>query len=44
MSDGHSSLKLVYSKQPILGVTQEFRLVGAYAGVPFKNEDIGMKP
>ena len=36
MSDGYSSLKLVYCKQPILGVTQEFRLVGAYVGGTFQ--------
>ena len=36
VSDGHSSIKLVYSKQPILGITQEFRLVGAYDGGTFQ--------
>ena len=36
MSDGHSSLKLVYSKQPIIGVTQAFRLVSAYVGDTFQ--------
>ena len=36
MSNRHSSLKLVYSKQPIIGVTQEFRLLGAYVGGTFQ--------